>query len=563
MNARLVLLFAFAGTLAAADHGIRVEATSPWSDAHGYTPVIVTVSSPKDAEVDVLVQAIGPTARTTIRAPEGRQVRQTVLVPPASQDWFSLNQVEWSDASGARGTVSISGRGHSSTRAFLVDPDQKIELPKLQTALSGVVATSSRGSRTDLLGRVDLDDLPDRWQGYPDWLVLVLTPKGDAGLDDAQRAAITAWVQSGGTLVVSTAELVRAWEGHGVRVVFDALTGDAKALGKTINEQDGAERWAPESAPVPGTETVPVKTFVFLALAFAIVVGPLNLWWVRRRNARHLFLITTPAVSFVTCVALIVASLVSDGVSVKRSAIQVCYLDHRSQQMVRWTGCTYFAAFSRSWLPLDGQTKVHVLDPDLYDASGYGSRRHSYGVGPALNLDWRQGQILSGVVIPARLNRQLSYTEQLPERRRLVIERDGAGYRVANGLGVQLLGLRWRDAQGQAWSCNTVASGETAALVAVATGVENTLALDATADSSSLNPTGPLPPTIGNRIGRDVTQAYDRLREQPLTFTATLAAPMDALPGPESIDPKPPIVIAFGHLPLGSAGAGSSVGAAP
>lgn len=561
MNLRLLILLAVVGVLVGADHGIRVEATSPWSDAHGYTPVIVTVSAPKDVSVDVTVLSIGPTARTIIRAPEGRQVRQTVLVPPASQEWFSLNQVEWSESSGARGTVSISGPGHSSTRAYLVDPDQKIELPKLQTALGSVVTSrSTSSSRTEMLGRVDLDDLPDRWQGFPDWLVLVLTPKGDAGLDEAQRAAITTWVQTGGTLVVSTAELVRAWEGRGVRVVFDALTGDAKVLGKTINEQDGAERWAPETTPVPGTETVPVKTFVFLALAFAIVVGPLNLWWVRRRNARHLFLITTPAVSFVTCVALIVASLVSDGVSVKRSAVQVCYLDHRHQQVVRWTGCTYFAAFSRSSLPLDGQAKVRVLDSDLYNSSGY---RYGRRPGPALNLDWRQGQVLSGVVIPARLNRQLSYTEHLPERRRLVIERDGAGYRVANGLGVQMLGLRWRDAQGQAWSCDAVANGEAAALVAVATGVENTLVLDPTGEGASLNPTGPLPPTIGNRIGRDVTQAYDRLREQPLTFTATLAAPMDALPGPESIDPEPPVVIAFGHLPLGGAGAGSGVGAAP
>lgn len=564
MNVRLFVLLAVAGVLTAADHGIRVEATKPWSDAHGYTPVIVTVSSPKDVTIDAQVQSMGgPSARTSIRVPEGRQVRQTVLVPPASQDWFSLHGVDWSEPSGARGTATISGGGHSQTRAYLVDPDQKIELPKLLETLSRVTTGGKSGSRSDLLARVDVDNLPDRWQGYPDWLVLVLTPKGDADLDDGQRAAITTWVQAGGTLVVSTAELVRTWEARGVRVVFDALTGDGKVLGKALNDQDGAERWAPENSPVPGTETVPVKTFVFLALAFAIVVGPLNLWWVRRRNARHLFLITTPALSFVTCVALIVASLVADGVSVKRSAIQVCYLDHRSQQVVRWTGCTYFAAFSRSSLPLDGQAKVRVLDSDLYDSSGYGyGRRRGYGMGPTLNLDWRQGQVLSGVVIPARLNRQLSYTEHLPERRRLVIERDGAGYRVANGLGVELLGLRWRDAQGLAWTCDAVANGESATLVAVDTGVESTLNLGAI-DEASLNPTGPLPPIIGNRIGRDVTQAYDRLREQPLTFTATLAAPMDALPGPESIDPKPPVVIAFGHLPLGGAGNGPATGAAP
>jgi len=554
MNARLFVLLAFAGVLTAADHGIRVDATSPWSDAHGYTPVIITVSAPKDIEVDVQVQSSSPSARALIRAPEGRQVRQTVLLPPSGQEWFSPNHVEWSESSGASGTTSIRGGGHSQTRAYLVDPDQKVDLPKLLEALGHLTAKST-SSRTELLARVDLDALPDRWQGYPDWLVLVLTPTGDAGLHDAQRAALTTWVHAGGTLVVTSAELVRVWEARGVHVLFDPLTGDAKVLGAANNQQGNRDGWVPESTPVPGTETVPVKTFVFLALAFALVVGPLNLWWVRRRNARHLFLITTPVLSFVTCVALIVSSLVADGVSMKRSAVQVCYLDHRSQQVVRWTGCTYFAAFSRSSLALDGQAKVRLLDPELYESNGYGYRRRGYGGGgSALTLDWRQGQVLSGVVVPARLNRQLSYTEHLPERRRLVIERDGAGYRVANGLGVQVLGLRWRDAQGQAWSCEAIANGESAILQVSAIGMENSLALG-TIGEGVLSPTRPLPPIVGNRIGRDVSLTYDRLREQPLTFIATLAAPMDALPGPDSIDPKPPVVIAFGHLPLGGAGA--------
>ena len=539
MIRRLAAIILFACTLPAADHGIRVEAVSPWSDNHGYTPVVVSVSAPRDATLDVSVQAFGPTAQGIIRVSDGRQARHTILVPPANRDWFSLHQLEWNERDGAaRGTASISGRGHNPARAYVVDPDQKADLPRLRR----LVEQAGSGSRGDQVEYVAPDELPDRWQGYPDWLVLVLTPRGDAALDQGQRTAIAAWARAGGTLVVSSAELARAWEAQGARVVLDPLTDDAKPLLAAVSANANHENWAPEPTPVPGTETVPVKTFVFLALAFAVVVGPLNLWWVRKRNARHLFLVTTPAVSLLTCVALIVASLLADGVSVKRSAVQVCYLDHRTQQAVRWTGCTYFAAFSRSALELDPQTKVRLLDPELFQSSGYSYRRRSAANGPTLHLDWRQGQLLSGPVVPARLNRQLSFTEHLPERRRLVVERDGDGYRVANGLGAAVLGLRWRDAQGRAWACEDIAAGESAVLAL------------AGEPGKGLSATAPLAPDIGNRIGRDVSLAFDRLRDLPLTFTATLATPMDALPGPAGIDPTPPVVVAFGHLPLGNAG---------
>jgi hypothetical protein len=214
-----------------------------------------------------------------------------------------------------------------------------------------------------------------------------------------------------------------------------------------------------------------------------------------------------------------------------------------------------------------------VLDEEFYSSGG----SHHYRFTPMRSnfvLDWRDGQVLSGSVIPARLNRQLTFIEQLPERRRLVVERNGEGYRLTNGLGVSLLGFFWRDQKNTGWSSGPVAVGQT---IDLSNDPNHVNALPLGASSSEvlvdhrvgdparkalaqmhanlstepvLYPDADLPPGIGNRIGREVGAVYKHIKNQPLTFIATLAAPMDPLPGPSSIDPLPPVVIACGRLPL-------------
>lgn len=547
--ARVLASLLVASGLCAGEHGINLQAVSPWSDPHGYTPVVVTVDATREVELDLAISGDGSGARATVRVSEGRPTRQTILLPPTNRDWIRYQEVEWSGPGAIAGRTQISGFGHQQIRCALIDPKQQVIETELEAVLDKATGSGGGSSRKDLVLRIPPEDLPDRWQGYPDWLVLALTPAGDAGLDEAQRLAIAAWSRSGGTLVVTTAELSRVWAARQAEVHLDPLTGEATTLATLLNQNGDPERWQPFSAPVPGTETVPVKTFVFLALAFAIVVGPLNLWWVRRRNARHLFLITTPLLSFATCVVLIVASLLADGISIKRDAVQVCFIDHRTQQVIRWTGCTYFAAFARSQIGLDAQTKLRVLDREDYT---YG-RRRSTGDGEQLHLDWRQGQYLSGSVLPARLNRQVSYTEHLPERRRLVVSRDGGGYRLTNGLGTAVRAFAWRDDQGSYWSCDQVAVGEVAALKSTPINHGKSAELPLATTTPTTWHTDSLPPMIANRIGRDVAHAYHSMHERPLTFVAVLAAPMDALPGPSADDPRPPEVIAFGHLPLGAA----------
>ena len=151
-----------------------------------------------------------------------------------------------------------------------------------------------------------------------------------------------------------------------------------------------------------------------------------------------------------------------------------------------------------------------------------------------MSLDWRSGQVLGGAVVPARINRQLIIIEPKPERRRLEISPQGEGWQVTNGLGVDLNGLTWRDAAGSIWVCSTIAQGQAQALTKRPT-AGGEAALD-------------LPGTITQRSGASLDMAWHRQSRGAFAFVATLAKPMDPLPGPVATDATPPQVIACGRL---------------
>lgn len=524
----LLLLAVAAATLAAADP-VRIEAACPWEDANGYSPVVVTISSDRDITLTLTARTMTAEGTAKVTVPAGGQTRRTVLVPTSGSRWLNFQQLEW-HGGGLSGNAGITSRNqHNELALALIDPAESLKLKDLTQALNRLPVTV----KEEQIQRFAPTLMPDRWQGYPPWLTVLLTPAGEAGLDNEQRAALARWSQIGGGLAVTTDAQFKTWREQGAAPILADPMGDRlTTLAERIKAARDSSAWQPSTNPVPGTERVPVTAFVIVALGFALLVGPVNLWWVRKRNARHLFLITTPAISFVTCVALIVVSLLADGISVRRSAVQTVLIDHLNQRAVTWTGLTCFAAFSQSSLALDGEAKVMTADPEGYNDNS-GRSRHSSS-GERLSLDWRSGQVLGGAVVPARINRQLIIIEPKPERRRLEINQQGSNWLVTNGLGVDITGLTWRDADGAIWACSEIAQGQAQTLTKRPT-AGGEAALD-------------LPGTITQRSGSALELAWNRQGRGPFAFAAKLANPMDPLPGPVASDATPPQVMACGRL---------------
>ncbi|MBA3686372.1 MAG: hypothetical protein H0W72_14195, partial [Planctomycetes bacterium] len=280
-----------------------------------------------------------------------------------------------------------------------------------------------------------------------------------------------------------------------------------------------------EPSPLPGTDRVAVGGFASLAILFAVVVGPLNLWWLRKRRARHLFLVTTPALSLATCACLIVYSLVSEGMELRRRIAQITWLDPGGERAVAWTQASYYGGFSVASMPFDADAEVVRLSRDDYH--GYGYRGSQRDTSSAFTIDWHQGQTLRGDWLPGRQNSHLLITERRPERARVQIARRGEGWEAVNGLGPEIVAIAWRDPQGGLWQADHLAFGAATPLTALADD----------ADALAATPGG---------MGPVAEHRWSDCVVQPGWFRAQLAAPLGVLPGPAGEDVMPARVYACG-----------------
>jgi len=516
-----VLLMTLAATLVAAEPRPTVSAEIPWGNGDRYVPVVVRVLSPLDGRFRVTAEMGQASATVEADVVAGVARTLTVLLPATAAEAPDAI-VSWVGPGDTRDQITARCLARRWRAIAIVDRDETLPLKRFDFV---GLSWGTGGSGSDFVGRVPLESLPQRWQGYPAALTLLFSPSDDRRLDDERRGAIATWVATGGAVAVAEPAQIPAWRALGVEpIVLDDVNGDV-SLRECVDARDGMSHEPPALVPVPGTERVPATGFALVAVLFAVVVGPLNLWWVRKRGNRHLLLLTTPALSLATCASLLVVNLLIEGVALRRSVLQVTLLDQQRATAVAWTRATYYGGFAVNNLALDAEGCAHSFAPGRENY-----RRGRLQMVESLAIDWRDGQRLTGW-IPARTNRQLLFTVPRPERARLTVERVGTGWQVTNGLGVTIERLCWRDAKMNLWQSDEIAFGATGALTGLPTGHMETPALDLDASGQ-------------RAVGTVSTQ---------FAFLAKLAAPFGALPGPVGSDATPPECFVIGSaVPAGA-----------
>ncbi|PIE18389.1 MAG: hypothetical protein CSA66_04720 [Proteobacteria bacterium] len=480
---------------------VRVSVEAPW-DIPG-TPVAarVSVTATTRRQLDLTVSCGEGVARARVatRRP-GDAVVTTVLVPASGRgDYGCAPRVQWASDDGQRGVASGAGALYE-VDLVLATPHPDVSVP-----------ASWR------LSDLSAKRLPDRWQAYPLGMTLVLGPEADEALDDAQRAAIAAWTRAGGHLLLADDPTLAArWRGRGAIVEADPVTFEA-AVDRALSAEAPAHPGAGGRYAVPGTEEIPVVGFTLLALLFAVLVGPLNLWWViNKRKQRHLLLITTPILSFGACVVLFGYNILNEGLDLRRAATQLTWLDGDRHEAITWTGASYFAGLGVGAFDLPADALVSRL------RTGHSELFEPGAVDPMVSrlaADWTgPAQRLTGDWIRARRHAQLVFIVPTAERRRLTLTREGDGYALVNGLGAALYSFAWRDPQGARWALKTTLED----------GARRALHPEAVAAVG---------PEL-DRLGAGAHRAWQR-GQRPGHFTAELAAPLAAVPGPEATDEEP------------------------
>jgi hypothetical protein len=225
-------------------------------------------------------------------------------------------------------------------------------------------------------------------------------------------------------------------------------------------EQSPAE--AHRSFPVVEDVSVPVKGLLVLMFLFAVVIGPLNLFFLARRQRKLWQFWTVPLVSFVTCLSVFAYMAVTEGWQGRVRAEGFTVLDENTRRAatIGWTGY-YTPMLSGGGLHFSPATEVAYQNGD--DRSGgYYRRRRS---GSALTLDWTRDQHLASGWVTPRVPSTFAFRKAESRRERVTFTKGADGRPEAvNGLGADLTELWYSDEKGNLFRAANVPAGGRAAL---------------------------------------------------------------------------------------------------
>ena len=476
-----------------------------------YGDVAVTVSSPLNSErshgyleyrVSVANRSLSERHQIRLYLPQeshgGGTVTRTITVEPSSTVTVSLFS---SIALGGNGLgveidgrlqrdiigVKLSGYGYEPRPAVLVSQGASARAFQARAA---AVLKDARGQEEFYAAKSDspVEEWSTSWLGYSSYDGVVLTTDEMRVLPEPAAAALTRYVECGGTLVViGSWQVPQPWRiekqqdgalstynaGFGVCIVsengvVDGLTpSNWQAIGHAWEQSQAP--WgnpalgslAVESAnglfPVTENVSVPVRGLLLIMLVFVILIGPVNLLVLSKKKKRMWLLWTVPLISLITCLAVSAFTVLSEGWGGRARYWSFTILDERSHR----ASTIGLSAFYAPLTPGDGlRYGVETEITSQAERLNYTGRS-----GPARNADWTEDQHLETGWVTARTPAHFMVRRTETRRERLTLTRNADGsVTVVNGLGVPIRSLTLGDEGGAVYRGSSLAAGASAIL---------------------------------------------------------------------------------------------------
>jgi hypothetical protein len=319
-------------------------------------------------------------------------------------------------------------------------------------------------------------DLPSDYRGYLCFDGFWMAAGDWRSLSAAQRGALLDWVRVGGNLMVETTrgnetildEMGVPGAGADPRpfgfgtarvVVWDGKTAPVNFLKTETNPRDDrllesmsggyGAAWMLRD----GMRPLLLRAGLILGFigGFAFVVGPLNLFWAARRQRHYQLLWTTPVISLLASVLLVVVIMLQDGAGGTGRRFALTWLDSSSNRQVTWqeqvarTGVLLNRRF-----PADEDLVMLPLNVD----SSLDSRRSSYSIAPRdRDGDWFTSRAVLGHLL----------VQAMPTRARIEVwesTEPAAPPRAVSSLGRPVKELYYVDTGGNFWKAGPVNVGE-------------------------------------------------------------------------------------------------------
>lgn len=357
------------------DAGVTIELSSPVNaaPADGFMPVWVTVSNRSGTartwkvtgeDTNYYQHSGQPSSVQTLRVENGQVSTFPLLIPleltPNGSSRYSQVSVRIEGYGVEDPSVNISSGGAGSgATAYVAMGDA------LATPIWASLTKSFKDHSEELSGSpLEVNLLPVDWRGLSGFDCLWLTEAEYSGLDADRRTAIRDWVNQGGRLILCTAGLApslragldlppdgsEARPGYGyVKVIqwdgWDGKTApDVEAVRNTIKGLDftpGNTNYADATdwAMTHALGNVPVNATFLIAFVslFALVIGPLNLFYLADAKRRHRLFWTTPLIAAAASVLLMGVIILQDGFGGhgERSMVTLLLPDQRKAIVVQ------------------------------------------------------------------------------------------------------------------------------------------------------------------------------------------------------------------------------------
>ncbi|MCA9189969.1 MAG: hypothetical protein KDA99_30300, partial [Planctomycetales bacterium] len=150
---------------------------------------------------------------------------------------------------------------------------------------------------------------------------------------------------------------------------------------------------------IPGVGVAPVGAFLVLISLFALVIGPVNYFLLRRMYRLSWLLWTVPIGALTVVLGLFAYALFTDGLGVRSQTRSVTFLDQTAGHAVAWSRHTYYAGIVPSeGLSFSHDTHVIPIDPICPNEYAHINQHRE--------LEWGQRQRLGNGYLRSRVASQ-------------------------------------------------------------------------------------------------------------------------------------------------------------
>ncbi len=332
---------------------------------------------------------------------------------------------------------------------------------------------------------VGIADFSVNWLGYTCYDGLVVTDGDMRRMPAGVKQAVRRYVECGGSLTVlgrwriddSWHAEPYAWKANVPRqgehyfVGFGEVRVIPQQAANQITDMDyqlmvddwrrTASPWreayeingANNRFPVVEERGVPVRGLMLLIIAFAVLIGPVNLWLLGRKRKRMWLLWTVPAISLLFSGAVWVYASFSEGWGARERTEGITLLDERKLTATTLGVTAYYSTLTPGdGLRFDADTE---LTPAL-------TRESHYGDGRSRTLDTTDGQHLRSGWIVARVPAHFKVRKSDPTQRARInptIKPDGTPEAV-NGLGAGVTRLALATPDGRIFTAGPTPAGQ-------------------------------------------------------------------------------------------------------